>query len=196
MRVWRCLAVVGGCSFVLCSAIAGIPEPDAILFGRVCLGGRAINATADVTIVGRVDGVPDAVGSYRMGDQSSAGDNYVLRIRLESPVQGFPLSPNAAAIGQTVKIMAKQGNGPEAQVASFLVQDRGVIQPLGLSDGQGADVDGDHDSDLRDFARLQNCFTGTGPLGTGCQSADLNGDGSVNLNDYKSLAGCSTGPRT
>lgn len=195
MRAWRCLAIVGGCSLVVCSAMAGIPEPDAILYGRVCLGGRAISAQEDVTILGRVAGVPEVVASYHMGDQGSAGDNYVLRIRLETPVEGFPLSPNAAAIGQTVKIMAKQGTGAERQVATLLVDDRGVIRQRSLSDGQGTDVDADRDSDLRDFARLQNCFTGTGPVTLACRSADLNNDSKVDLADYKNLAVCSTGPQ-
>ncbi len=58
------------------------------------------------------------------------------------------------------------------------------------------DVDDNSFVDLRDAARLQNCFGQTVLLTdpTPCRNADFNGDTSIALSDYKSWADCGGGP--
>ena len=63
--------------------LAGVPQPDAIFYGTVEVNGQIISAADDVTVIGRVSGVPQPVGRYRMVEGTTAGDNYVLRVRLE-----------------------------------------------------------------------------------------------------------------
>lgn len=54
--------------------------------------------------------------------------------------------------------------------------------------GFAADLDGDGDSDLRDFSRFQLAFTGPGPTSSPSE-ADLNLDGRVDLSDYRIFFG-------
>lgn len=54
--------------------------------------------------------------------------------------------------------------------------------------GLAADLDGDGDSDLRDFSRFQLAFTGPG-LTSSPSQADLNLDGRVDLSDYRIFFG-------
>jgi hypothetical protein len=177
---------------------AGIPEPDVVFHGTITLAGRQVlrSDNPDVTLLARVNGVPDPVGSYHFGDIQAYGDEYVLRIRLESLADGAPQSRNAAVIGQSVRVFLKQGTAPETEATSFVVTDRGLIRRLNLSDVRIPDLDGDGDSDLADYAVFQRCFTGTdaGPLSSSCQAADLNGDGKVNLTDYDRFADRVKGP--
>ena len=46
------------------------------------------------------------------------------------------------------------------------------------------DLTGDDNTDLRDYARFQNCF---GPVVLGCGAADFNRDGAVDLRDYRAM---------
>jgi hypothetical protein len=55
--------------------------------------------------------------------------------------------------------------------------------------------DDDSDVDLADFASFQRCFSGSGPVTSGCECADLNGDGHVNLADYDVFVGSLRGPQ-
>ena len=70
--------------------LAGIPEPDNVLYGPVYFDGVLQTATDPVKaeVIARVDGVTNPVGVYTMADNGDAGDNYVLRIRLESLADG------------------------------------------------------------------------------------------------------------
>ncbi len=110
-------------------ASAGIPLPDAVLYGRVFLDGVAATAQDDVTVIARVDGVPDPVGRFRVGESSVVG-RYVLRIRLESLADGSEQSDNAARVGQTANIFVKQGDEPEEQVGDLPLTAIGIMQRL------------------------------------------------------------------
>ncbi len=54
--------------------------------------------------------------------------------------------------------------------------------------GLAVDLDGDGDSDLRDFSRFQLAFTGPGPTSSPSE-ADLNLDERVDLLDYRIFFG-------
>jgi len=120
-------------NLMACWALAGIPEPSAVLHGTLTIDGQTMTSSDGVTVVARVDGVPDPVGSYHMGDNPAAQDNYVLRIRLENLADGSSQSDNAALVGQTVHVMLFQGAGPERPVADFEITGPGVVAYLDLS---------------------------------------------------------------
>jgi hypothetical protein len=56
-----------------------------------------------------------------------------------------------------------------------------------------SDFDLDGDVDLDDYAKLQNCFNGTGPILNGCDLQDLNFDGKVNQADRTVFGQCLNG---
>jgi hypothetical protein len=130
-------------------SLAGIPEPDAILYGTITIDGQVQTAEDDVTVIARVDvdrpplgnfpGEEDTagqeVGRYHMGDSATAGDLYVLRIRLESLVDGSVQSENAAVVGQTAQIFLRQGTAPEEHALDFLISDRGIAEEHNLGSG-------------------------------------------------------------
>ena len=120
-------------NLVACGALAGIPEPSAVLYGTLTVDGQTITASDGVTVVARVDGVTDPVGTYHMGDNPAAQDNYVLRIRLESLADGSSQSDNAALVGQTVHVTLFQGAGPQRPAADFQITAPGVVANLDLS---------------------------------------------------------------
>ena len=65
------------------TAIASIPEPDVVLYGPVYFD-QVLQTQSDtgVSIIARVDGLSGPVGTYAMGDNEDAGNDFVLRIRL------------------------------------------------------------------------------------------------------------------
>lgn len=117
---------------ITAGSLAGIPEPDAILYGTVTINGMVQTALDDVTIIARVDGVPDPIAQYHMGDNSSAGDRYILRMRLESLADGTPQSNNAAVVGQTARIYIQQGDDPEQHVTDFVISEPALVSELNL----------------------------------------------------------------
>ncbi len=117
---------------ITAGSLAGIPEPDAILYGTVTINGTVQAALDDVTIIARIDGVPDPIGQYHMGDNSSAGDRYVLRMRLESLADGSTQSDNTALVGQTARIYAQQEDDPEQHVTDFVITEPGLVRELNL----------------------------------------------------------------
>ena len=52
----------------------GIPEPDVILYGHVCVNGSPASAEDDVTLIAKatVGGQVREVGRYKMGDNPAA----------------------------------------------------------------------------------------------------------------------------
>lgn len=111
-------------------AKAGIPEPDLVLYGQVFFEGvLQTKADTNVSIIARVDGVTNPVGSYTMGKNAGAGDSYVLRIRLESLADGAIQSNDAALIGQTVHIIIKKDT-TEKPARDFVVPGRGHVQNI------------------------------------------------------------------
>lgn len=131
------LSIFGFVAAVVWSATASaaIPEPDAILHGRVFIDGNPVpGSNTDVEIIGRVEvgGVEQEVGRYRMGDNADAGDQYILRVRLESLADGSTQSDSAALVGQTLRIYIKNGAEPGTLAGEFVISDRGLVQVLDL----------------------------------------------------------------
>jgi len=175
----------------------GIPEPDVTRYGALTMDGQTIHAADDVSVVARVNGIANPVGTYHMGDNPGAGDRYLLRVRLESLQPGLTRTGNAALVGDTVKVLVKRGSEAEALAGEFVITDRGEVLEQNLSAVTALDVDGDGDSDLGDFGRFQVCFTGpnAGPPAPGCSLADRDHDSDVDAADYALVAQSFGGPR-
>ncbi|MEK6675019.1 MAG: hypothetical protein AABZ47_05115 [Planctomycetota bacterium] len=125
-------------------SFAAIPEPDVILHGTVLIRGDQVLASDDVRVVAKVTvprGIPPVpteqiVGIYRMGDSLPAGDNYVLRIRIENLTAdgSTTQSTNAAIVGQTASLFVRQGQGGiDRPAGSFLLSAPGIIDLRNLS---------------------------------------------------------------
>jgi len=125
--------------FLVAVATAGIPEPDAVLYGDVCVNGQRVLATSDVTILACVNCpsgfVAPGIGSYKMGNSVSAGNQYVLRLRLESLADGSSQSANAAVVGQTARIFLRQGSGSPTFVRAYNITSRGVFERSDIAIG-------------------------------------------------------------
>lgn len=134
------------------NAWAGIPEPDAVLYGTITLDGRPVTADEGLMVIARVSGVPLPVGTYQMGDNADAGDQYVLRIRVESLAGGETQSNDAALIGQTAQIYVKPGRGAEKLAASFKIASRGITEQRDLVASSGNDCNGNQVADSDDIA--------------------------------------------
>lgn len=175
----------------------GIPEPDAIVFGQVCLDGGSATDQDDVTIIARADvgGQLREVGRYKMGESPGASDCegdadcYVLRIRLESVPPGTTASGNAVVISPgdppPVQLYIVQGQKPEIPAAEVEISGRAMIRALHLrSAAPTADLNGDGQRNLVDhqvfLASLQGPAVKTVPA---CNPADLNSDGHVDMRD-------------
>ena len=141
------------------AARAGLPEPDAVLYGTITLDGKAVTAADDLTVIARVDGVPNPVGTYHMGDNPSAGDQYVLRIRVESLADGSAQSNDAALIGQTAHIFVQAGRGAEKSATDFVIATRGITEQRNLVASTGNDCNGNGIADSLDISsgRSKDC---------------------------------------
>ena len=182
MKTHGLVGLMLACAISL-QAIAGIPEPSNVLYGTVSINGQPVGAGEDVTVIARVAGSQDPVGTYHMGANPQAGDNYVLPIRIESLADGSTQSRNAAIVGDTVEILLQQGTGTPEVVDALVISARGVVASLALSLGGTTclgDLDGDGDTDLADLGILLADF--------GCMPppncvGDLDGDGDTDLAD-------------
>ena len=184
---------------VLCAvaAQAGIPEPDAILFGQVCVNGNAATDQDDVTVIAKatVDKQVVEVGRYKMGDVDAASDCngdadcYVLRIRLESVPKGTTPSGKAVVLvsdgASSVELFVEEGTGPETSAVLLPITDRGTIQRLDLRNTPAsADLNTDGQESLADHQAFLPSFQGPAVQSAQpCNPADLNGDGYVDLRD-------------
>ncbi len=126
------------------SALGAIPEPDFILHGKVRVNGLQAQPADDVRVLAKVTvprGNPpvpteQVVGSYRIGDTPPAGNNYVLRIRLENlAVDGSTMqSTNAAVVGQSATLYVRRGsNGSDVPAGMVLLAAAGTIEARDLS---------------------------------------------------------------
>ena len=141
------------------------PLPDVVLYGSVTLDGRTVRADDDVTLTARVDGVPKPVGSYHMGDIPGAGDQYVLRVRLASPVVGEAQSDNAAQIGQTVDIYVQRPEEPDILAGSVIIEGAATVQNVDISaacHSHPADVGADYQIVIGEATAYAYCWK------TGC----------------------------
>ncbi|MCG8338088.1 MAG: hypothetical protein MJE63_26590, partial [Proteobacteria bacterium] len=66
-----------------CLLSAKIPEPSNVLFGTVHISGKQILKTdSEVTVVARLANTE--IASYQMGSNAAYGDQYLLKIPLDS----------------------------------------------------------------------------------------------------------------
>lgn len=198
---------------LLCSAvIAGIPEPDLVLYGTVTHGGGFVTdgASSGLEIVAKVDGVASPVGTYQMGDNAGAtdcgneigaqpdADCHVLKIHLESLADGSQRSDGYALVNDVVEFFIKDGP-TETPAGAFVVQESGLAQRVNIPFilvQADFDMDGDVDND--DFTTFQNCATGPMvPLGGGvsqaCLSSDFDSDNDVDQDDFGQFQLCLSG---
>lgn len=155
-----CIAVIATLSLQLCPARAGVPEPDNILYGSVIIDGVLITSNrTDVTVEARRTVNGPAIASYRMGDRPNVGNNYSLRVPIESAA---PLNnPNASLLGDDLFITVKDASGDLA-TAQFPVTARGTTQRLDFVFGD-SDGDGDGLPDAWENLRFGNlAATGSG----------------------------------
>ncbi len=180
------LLTVSSLLAVVTVGLAGVPQPDAIFYGSVTINGRVITASDNVSVIGRVPGVSQPVGRYRMGEGATAGDNYVLRVRIEAPVTGSPQSLNAARLGQTLLVYVKQGNNAEVFASAVPLTTPGMLQQRNLSISVlPANCVADSVVDLADHQAFKICMTAPGDTATPeCSCADVDGDGDVDLRDW------------
>lgn len=136
MRVWvtwvgRWAAVVAmAAAGVVQDAAGGIPEPDVVLYGQVMVGGEAATAADDVVVVARLDGLASPLASYVLGSDPAAGDDYILRLPVQSPVGG-PVT-GAAMVGQVVHLRIRVDGGAETPASDYLISAAGAFQRLDL----------------------------------------------------------------
>jgi Dockerin type I domain len=131
-----------------------------------------------VTVVARVSGVANPVGVYRMGDSPTAGDSYILRIRLEHATAASSVTSDVAQVGQTVQVFIKEGNGPEEQITTMLISEIGILAKVNLCRSDSV-------LNLADAAELAACPS-ISP-NSHCPCADVNGDGQVDMRDWAML---------
>lgn len=180
---------------VVTVGLAGVPQPDAIFYGSVTINSRVMTASDNVSVIGRVPGISQPVGRYRMGEGGTAGDNYVLRVRLEASVSGSPRSPNAARLGQSLRLYVKQGSNPEVFATGVSLTAPGMLQQRDLSISVlPANCVADGVVDLADHQEFKNCMTAPGDTAASeCSCADVEGDGDVDLRDWGWLQNGFTG---
>lgn len=189
-------------TFVLTAAasvvtIAGIPEPDTIIFGLACISGASATDQDDVTIIARanVNGEIREVGRYKMGDHPGAsncdGDNdcYVLRIRMESVLVGTTPSDQAVILipnnTSNVQLFVKQGLQAEVPAGDIVITGRAMTVKLNIRNGTvSVDINSDGQKNLADYQLFKISFLGPNvPSSTACNPSDINGDGFVDLRD-------------
>jgi hypothetical protein len=189
------------------TAAAGIPEPDVILYGQVCIDGQSASSEDDVVIVAKafVDAQLVQVGRYKMGDHPAAtdcngdADCYVLHVRIESVPSGESATGRAAILNRanptTVYLFLVQDGGAELFLTGFDVTDSGMIRRLDLSNVPGSpDLNGDGHTDLVDYQMLHAMLLGPVVLTPiVCNPADLNRDGHIDLGDFAILQNEFTG---
>lgn len=168
-RLVGCLLAVGlAFSLATTPVDAGLPEPDAVVYGAIALDGRFIKAT-DTSVVVELRSTSDGpvLASYRMGTSPKAGDRYVLRISTESaaPV----LQNGTVALGSTVLLTVRDASGAR-DTTTLSVTNRGQFIRFDFGD---VDSDGDGMSD-----RYEQQYFGSTTGGN--PNADPDGDGRPN----------------
>lgn len=178
-------------------SIAGIPEPDTIIYGQACIGGSSATDQDDVTIIARanVNGEIREVGRYKMGDHPGAsncdGDNdcYVLRIRMETVLVGTTPSDQAVILipnnTSSVQLFVKQGSEAEELSGEIEITGRAMTVNLNIRNGTvSVDINSDGQKNLTDYQLFKKSFLGPDvPTTAVCNPADFNGDGYVDLRD-------------
>lgn len=140
------LVAILGVAFGIASVtrlVAGLPEPDVLVYGTVTLDGMAVSgADTGVAIEARRSATGPVVASYRMGSSDQAGDAYVLRLAMES---GAPLlDPAASVAGDTLVLVVTDVSGARGQV-SFTLPEAGSVRRVDLALGVATN-DADRDN--------------------------------------------------
>ena len=185
-----CATVLVVAAVCVVTATAGIPLPDAVMYGQVFVNGALVESTDNVTIIARVDGVSEPVGVYKMGQSLLAGDNYILRLRIQTPVPNSPVAPNAAQVGQSAKVFVKVGNAPEKLTRTVVITEIGMLVNLRLDTSVllGNCVSTDTIINRLDHAAFRGCIAGPGHIvGSSCFCADTDGDSDVDLRDFRDI---------
>lgn len=113
--------------FVCIPVTALIPEPQAIVFGSIVIDGITVDAErSDIRVEVR-RGDDSTIAHYVMGAEARLGDDYAVRIDLESldPI----LNPFAAMFGENLRIVVVGPNGDLAE-EPIEVPDRGHLQEV------------------------------------------------------------------
>lgn len=178
-------------------SIAGIPEPDTIIYGQACISGSSATDQDDVTIIARanVNGEIREVGRYKMGDHPGAsncdGDNdcYVLRIRMESVLAGTTPSDQSVILipnnTSSVQLFVRQGSQTEELSGEIEITGRAMTIKLNIRNGTvTVDLNSDGQKNLLDYKLFKTFFLGPDvPSAAVCNPADINGDGFVDMRD-------------
>lgn len=153
------------------SARAEISEPDNVLYGTITNVGRLVTAAETNMIVeARKTAAGSVIASYRLGEQSSLGNFYALRIPIEAVL---PLTdPSASRIGALVYLSLRDESGVRDQ-RTIAIADRGKFVRFDFAD---PDSDGDGMPD-----RWESRYFGSGTAGD--PFADPDGDGRNNLTE-------------
>lgn len=140
---------------------AKLPEPDNIFYGTVRVDSVLLTA-ANNNVTLRLSVMGNVLASYSMGENSLAGDSYVLRV----PMDSFdPPLPDTARPGDVAIISALVGI-TETPLATVTIGERGTIMLMNLGE---VDSDGDGLTDAEEAT-----------LGTDPNNVDTDGD---TLND-------------
>lgn len=153
-------------------AVAGLPEPDTVFHGSIALDGAFVTAgETNVTVELRRTQAGAAVATYRMGDEPSAGNSYVIRAKMESST---PLAdPDAFVTGQVVWVVVRKDGAIRDSATNTLGQ-RGTFVALNFGD---ADSDGDGMSN-----GFETLYFGSATGGD--PALDSDGDGRPNLREF------------
>ncbi len=144
------LSIFQALAFLLLSfnlAHADIPEPDYLIYGKIIIKGEPITAIdTHVSVEAYLDGL--LIDDYRMGDDASLLDQFVLKIPIDS-------------VGERTVGFARPGDeiqvifilGPELNVETLItIEDRGVARKLDAVDTDDGGIfdfnDDDDDNDL------------------------------------------------
>lgn len=154
------------------AALAGIPEPDNVVYGRITLGGTAVTAAnSNVVVEARRSPEGSPLASYQMGSVAAAGDYYSLRI----PVESLPpvTNPSASQSGQSLFLVVRDETGVRDQ-KSVVVGERGHLILVDFGN-----VDSNANGLPDDWERQNFGALGVDP------SADPDHDGRSNLQEYR-----------
>lgn len=171
------------------AAWAGIPLPDVVLYGQVFINQQLQQPQDELLITARANGAEGpVVGSYRLRD--SMNGYYVLRIRLESPVQGMEPSNDAAQVGDMVHISIEEPARQELPSVEYRLAPEkgyGYVEYLDLGDRVKGDFNGDAQVDLGDLPSFLTCMGGPEVQTRGqCPAVfDFDSDADVDLVDLR-----------
>lgn len=165
------LASIVAVALQLSPAMAGVPEPDTVIFGSIAFGGHGITAAnTDVLVELRGAANGPVLSSYRMGDSARAGNRYVLRVKSESTAP--LLEEDSLPIGATLYLTVRDDSGVLYERTQVLTA-RGSFVRIDFGD---VDTDGDGMSDTFETTYFGNA-TGGNP------NADPDVDGRPNFRE-------------